>query len=81
MSLDELNRRVQQINEENGRGITDERASTLQYRDLLVQLHNTSQQLALAARGTDPDSVEARRERISSLRAQLQAQLDLLIRR
>ena len=81
MSLEELNRRVQQINEENGRAITDERAASAQYHDLLLQLHDTSQELALADRGTDADSVEARRQRISSLKGQLRTQLDLLLRK
>lgn len=81
MSLDELTRRVQQINEDNGRAISDERAASSQYHDLLLQLHDTSQQIALAERGSDADSMEARRERITSLKGQLRAQLNRLLER
>jgi uncharacterized phage infection (PIP) family protein YhgE len=79
LSLNELHDRVQEINAENGRAIADNDATRLQYNDLLGQLHETNEQLALAQQGT-AGSIEERRERIASLKARLKAQLDLLLR-
>jgi predicted nucleic acid-binding Zn-ribbon protein len=79
LSLNQLNDRVQEINAENGRAIADNDATRLQYNDLLGQLHETNEQLALAQQGT-AGSIEERRERIASLKARLKAQLDLLLR-
>ena len=79
LSLNQLNDRVQEINAENGRAIADNVATRLQYNDLLGQLHETNEQLALAQQGT-AGSIEERRERVASLKARLKAQLDLLLR-
>src|ERR1700733_11046514 len=79
LSLDELNDRVETINAENGRTIANNEAMRLQYHQLLAQLHETNEQLRLAQQGTD-GSVEERRERIASLKAELDAQIDRLLR-
>lgn len=78
LSLNELTERVQRINVENGRAIADNDAARLRYRDLLAQLHEINAQLAAARE--DGDGTAGRRERIDSLKARLQTQLDLLLR-
>jgi flagellar biosynthesis/type III secretory pathway chaperone len=79
LSLNELNDRVQEINAKNGRAIAVNDAARLEYDNLLGQLHETNRQLAVAQQGS-AGSTEERRERIASLKAQLKAQLDLLLR-
>ncbi len=79
LSLTELNDRVQEINAENGRALAQNEAARLQYHELLTQLHQTSEQLALAKQGP-AGTIEERREHIASLKAQLKAQIDLLVR-
>jgi len=79
LSLNELNDRVQEILAANGRSIADNDAKRLQYRVLLGQVHETNEQLA-ALQERPPRSIEERRERIASLKAQLKAQLDLILR-
>jgi hypothetical protein len=77
LSLNELNDRVQKINAANGRLIADNDAKRLQY-DLIVQLHETSGQLALLQQAT-AGSIAERRERIADLQTRLRAQLDVLL--
>lgn len=79
LSLNELNDRVQEINAENGRALAQNEAARLQYHELLTQLHQTSEQLALAKQG-QVGTIAERREHIASLKAQLKAQIDLLVR-
>jgi predicted nucleic acid-binding Zn-ribbon protein len=78
-SLNALNDRVQEINADNGRTIADNDATRLRYHDLLWQLQETNEQLALAQQDT-VGSIEERRERIASLKARIKAQVDLLLR-
>ncbi len=79
LSLNDLSARVQEINAENGHAVADNEAARAQYLDLLAQLHETNEELALARQGGS-GSIAERRERIASLEARLQAQLDLLLR-
>lgn len=78
MSLEELNDRVEKLQAENGRAITDNESKRLQYRDLIGRLHQTNQRLASLQRGTE-GSIEERRQRIDYLRSQIKAQLQLLL--
>jgi predicted nucleic acid-binding Zn-ribbon protein len=78
-SLNALNDRVQEINENNGRTIADNDAARSQFHELLMQLQEANEQLALAQQGT-VGSIEERRERIASLKAQIRAQIHLLLR-
>ncbi len=78
-SLDALNDRVQGLNADNGRAIADNDAARLRYHELLGQLQETNEQLALAQRDT-VGSIEERRERIASLKARIKAQIHLLLR-
>lgn len=79
LSLDDLSARVQEINAENGHAVADNEAARAQYLDLLAQLHETNEELALAQEGGSGSMAE-RRERIASLKSRLRAQLDLLLR-
>jgi flagellar biosynthesis/type III secretory pathway chaperone len=79
LSLNDLNARVQAINAENGRAFADNEVARTQYLDLLTQLHETNDELALALQDGSGSTAE-RRERIASLEARLKAQLDLLLR-
>jgi hypothetical protein len=78
VSLNDLNARVQEINAENGRAIAENEASRADYLDLLTQLHETNEELALVQQG-GAGSIEERQERIASLKKRLKAQLDLLL--
>jgi predicted transcriptional regulator len=78
-SLNALNDRVQKINAENGRAIADNDAARLRYHDLLWQLQETNEQLAVAQQDT-VGPIEERRERIASLKARIKAQIHLLLR-
>lgn len=78
LSLNELNDRVQRINAANGRSIGDNDAKRLQY-DLIEQLHETNEQLAVLQKGA-AGSIEERRERMTYLKTRLKAQLDDLLR-
>jgi predicted nucleic acid-binding Zn-ribbon protein len=78
-SLNALNDRVQEINADNGRTIAQNDAARFRYHDLLAQLQETNEQLALAQQGT-VGSIEEQRERIASLKARIKAQIHLLLR-
>lgn len=78
LSLDELNAQVEEINAENGHAIAENEAARARYLDLLAQLHETNEELALAQQGA-AGGVEERRERIHSLKSRLKAQVDLLL--
>jgi hypothetical protein len=79
LSLSELNDRVQEINAKNGRAISDNDASRIEYHALLGQLHETNEQLTLMEQGT-AYSIEERRARIASLKSRIKTQLDILFR-
>lgn len=78
LSLDQLNAQVQKINAENGRAIAENEAARAQYLDLLTQLHETNQEIALAQQG-EAGGVQERRERVASLKARLRAQINVLL--
>lgn len=79
LSLHELDARVQDINAANGRAIAENEAGRARYRDMLARLHETNEELALAQNASG-GSVEERRARIASLKAQIKEELDLLLR-
>lgn len=79
LSLNDLSARVQEINAENEHAVADNEAARAQYLDLLAQLHETNEELALAQQGGS-GSIAERRERIAFLQARLKAQLDVLLR-
>jgi predicted nucleic acid-binding Zn-ribbon protein len=78
-SLNALNDRVQEINADNGRTIAQNDAERSRYHDLLAQLQETNEQLAMAQQST-VGSIEEQRERIASLKARIKAQIHLLLR-
>lgn len=80
LSLDELSRRVEEINAENGHALADNESAHRQYDYYLQQVHEANQQLAEIQRTTTPGAIEQRRERIASLKAQLKTELDALLR-
>jgi predicted nuclease with TOPRIM domain len=77
-SLSELNDRVEQLQVENGRAIAQNVSRRSDYADLMERLHQSNAQLASLQHATD-SSTEQRRERIDYLKAQVKAQLQLLL--
>lgn len=78
LSLQELNDRIERINADNGREISNNEAKRLQYQALLAQLHETNQRLSSLQQG-DPAHLEQKRDQIASLKTRLREQLDLLL--
>jgi hypothetical protein len=79
LSLQELNDRIERINADNGREISNNEAKRLQYQALLAQLHETNQRLSSLQQG-DPIHLEQQRDQIADLKTRLREQLDLLLR-
>lgn len=79
LSLQELNDRIERINADNGREISNNEAKRLQYQALLAQLHETNQRLSSLQQG-DPAHLEQKRDQIADLKTRLREQLDLLLR-
>ena len=77
-SLSEINDRVEKLQAANGHNIALNDAKRGEYEEMIARLHDTNQQLASLRRDTD-GPIAQRRERISYLKAQIQAQLQLLL--
>ena len=80
LSLDELSRRVEEINADNGHALADNESARRRYDYYLQQVHEANQQLAEIQQTKTPDAVEQRHERIASLKARLKTELDALLR-
>lgn len=77
-SLSELNDRVEQLQVRNGRALAVNDAKRRGYEDVLARLHQTNEQVA-SLQGAADGSIEKQRERIDYLKAQIKAQLQLLL--